>query len=237
MHSKSCKDRDERVKTGIAGLDRLLDGGLIRNSSVLLRGTCGAGKTVFSLQFLTYGASHCEPGILLSVEESREDILRESAKFGWSLEALEREGKLAIITRQTQYGLTINKLEKMAHQLKAKRIVIDSIPALFLGYSNELRISEWRSAFHSLCNILTGSCNSTVILITEEDWSKGVHFEEYVPKGVIELHEKMIEGIARKFLLIKKMREIRHSRRMHLYEITHDGFTIFIPRRIEMKVN
>ena len=225
-----------RVKTGIPGLDELLQGGLIRNSSVLLRGTCGTGKTVFCLQYLTFGALHKEPGILLSVEESRDDIIREAAKFGWNIPTLEKQKKLAIITRQTQYSLTISKLEKTARQLGANRIVIDSIPALFSSYPNELRVSEWRSAFHLLCKILTESCNSTAILITEEDWSKGVQFEEYVPKGVLELHQKMIEGIARKFLLIKKMREVRHSRRMHLYEVTGKGFTIFIPRRMEMEV-
>ena len=233
---KKRKPLESRVKTGIPGLDELLQGGLIRNSSILLRGTCGTGKTIFCLQYLTYGALHREPGILLSVEESRDDIIKEGAAFGWNLDALEKQGKVAIITRQTQYSLTVSKLEKTARQLGAKRIVVDSIPALFSSYPNELRISEWRSAFHLLCKILTGSCNSTAILITEEDWSKDVPFEEYVPKGVLELHEKMIEGIARKFMLIKKMREMRHSRRMHLYEITNEGFTIFIPRATKMEV-
>lgn len=226
---------EKRVKTGVPGLDELIEGGLIPNSTILLKGECGTGKTIFCLQFLTYGASHGEPGVLLSVEENKKDILRESAKFGWDLEALEKQGKLAIIERQTQYSLTISKLERTARHLGAKRVVIDSIPALFSSYPNELRPSEWRSAFHLLCQLLTGSCDCTAVLITEDAWSKNVPYEEYVPKGVLELHFKMIEGIARKFLLVKKMREVRHSKRVHLYEITDKGFTIFMPRKLQME--
>lgn len=219
---------EERVKTGIPGLDDLIEGGLIRNSTVLLKGECGSGKTILGLQYLTYGALHGEPGVLLSIEEEKEDIFRESAKFGWDIESLEKQRKLAIVQRQTQYGLTISKLEQIARKLGAKRVVVDSIPALFSGYPNELRSSEWRSAFYLLCKILTDACNCTAILITENAWSDSVSYEEYVPKGVFELHSKMMEGTARKFLLIKKMREIHHSKRLHLYEVTKKGFTIFI---------
>jgi len=226
---------NRRVKTGVSGLDELIEGGLIPNSTVLLKGECGSGKTIFGLQYLTYGAQHGEPGIFLSVEEGRKDIVRESAKFGWDLEALEKQGRLAIIERQTQYALTIGQLERAARQVKAKRAVIDSIPALFSNYPNELRLLEMRSAFHVLCQLLTGSCGSTAILITENAWSKNAPYEEYVPKGVFELQSKLIEGVARKFLLIKKMREVRHSRRMHLYEITDKGFTIFTPRQLQLE--
>jgi len=224
-----------KVKTGISGLDELIEGGLIPNSTVLLKGECGSGKTIFGLQYLVYGALHGEPGILLSVEENKKDILREGAKFGWDLEALEKQGKLAIIERQTQYSLTISNLERTARQLKAKRIVIDSIPALFSGYPNELLLPEMRSAFLVLCQLLTGSCDCTAILITEATWSKNAPYEEYVPKGVLDLNLRIIEGVARKFLIVKKMREVRHSRRMHLYEITDKGFTIFTPKESSME--
>ena len=222
---------EERVKTGISGFDRLIEGGLIKNSSVLLRGKAGSGKTIFGLQYLVYGALNGEPGIILSIEEKKKDLFREGAGFGWNLEFLENQNKLAVIEKQTQYSLTIHELEKTAEEIRAKRAVIDSVPALFTSYPNELQQSELRSAFHLLCNVLTESCGCTSILISETDWSDQYLYEEYVPKGVIELNSKMMEGISRKFLLIKKMRETRHSKREHLYEITDSGFTLFIPRK------
>ena len=73
------------------------------------------------------------------------------------------------------------------------------------------------------------TCECTSILISENDWTRNIRFEEYVTKGVIELQSKIMDGVIRKFLTVKKMREVRHSRRLHLYEITSDGFTIFTP--------
>lgn len=225
------KELESRVKSGIPGLDDLIEGGFIRNSSVLLRGRAGTGKTIFALHYLVYGAQNGEPGILLSIEENKSDLYREGAKFGWDLESLEVDGKLAIIERQPSYSITVLELEKTAKEIGAKRAVVDSIPALFTSYPNELQNSEMRSAFYLLCKVLTESCNCTTLLITEADWSRNVPFEEYVPKGVIELNSKMMEGVARKFLLVSKMREMRHSKSLHLYEITSKGFTLFMPKR------
>jgi len=229
--------RQERVKTGISGLDELLEGGLVPNSSILLRGEAGSGKTIFGLHFLKYGAMNDEPGVLLSLEEEREDILNEGARFGWDLEALEKQDKLAIINQQAQYSLTVGLLHATIERLGAKRVVIDSVPALFTNFPNELRPSVWRPSFRLLCQPLMGPYNCTSILISETEWSKNDRFEEYVAKGVIELESKVMDGVIRKFLLIKKMREVRHSRRLHLYEITNKGFTIFTPtvERTEQK--
>ncbi len=229
--------QQERVKTGISGLDELIEGGLIPNSSILLRGEAGSGKTIFCLHFLKYGAMNGEPGVLLSLEEEREDILNEGARFGWDLEALEKQDKLAIINQQAQYSLTISLLHATIERLGAKRVVIDSVPALFTSFPNELRSSVWRSSFRLLCQPLMGAYNCTSILISETEWSRNHGFEEYVTKGVVELESKVMDGVIRKFLLIKKMREVRHSRRLHLYEITNNGFTIFTPtvKRTEEK--
>jgi KaiC/GvpD/RAD55 family RecA-like ATPase len=230
------RDLESRVKSGIPGLDDLIEGGFIQNSSVLLRGKAGTGKTIFALHYLVYGATHGEPGILLSIEESKRDLYREGAKFGWDLQSLEEAEKVAIIERQPSYSITILEIESVAKKIGAKRAVIDSIPALFTSYPNELQSSEMRSAFYLLCKVITESCNCTAILITEADWSEKTPFEEYVPKGVIELNSKMIEGVLRKFLLISKMREMRHSKSLHLYEITNKGFTLFSPKKIEREV-
>jgi len=219
------------IQSGIPGLDDLMEGGFIPNSSILLRGESGSGKTIFGLHFLKHGALNGEPGVFLSMEEERQDINRESRRFGWDLEALEKKGTLLIVEEKAQYNLTINELYNSIKRIKAKRVVIDSIPALFSNYPNELRPSEWRLSFRSLCRNLNEHLGCTTIMITEADWTKGEAFEEYVTRGVIELQVKMMEGVMRRFLLIKKMREVRHSRRLQLYEITNNGFSLFTSQR------
>jgi KaiC/GvpD/RAD55 family RecA-like ATPase len=219
-----------KVEVGIPGIDDLIGGGLPEKSTMLLRGQAGSGKTIFGLQYLIYGALHNEPGILLSIEESREDLYSECAQFGWDLESLVEESMVSIVEKETEYGMTIHELEKNAKMIGAKRAVVDSLPSLFSSFPKELEPLEYRIAFHLLCQVLMKSCGCTSILISETGWFSDTRFEEYVPKGVIELYSKMMDGVSRKFLLIKKMREVRHSRKEHLYEITPRGFTLFIPR-------
>ncbi|MDP2973656.1 MAG: ATPase domain-containing protein, partial [Candidatus Diapherotrites archaeon] len=46
----------ERVKTGISGLDELIEGGIPKGSAVLVSGGTGTCKTIFSMQFAYNGA-------------------------------------------------------------------------------------------------------------------------------------------------------------------------------------
>ncbi len=45
-----------RVKTGIQGLDNLIQGGIPKGNVILLTGPAGSGKTIFALQFIVKGA-------------------------------------------------------------------------------------------------------------------------------------------------------------------------------------
>ena len=70
----------ERVGTGIAGLDEILCGGLIPGRSYLVRGGPGTGKTTLGLHFLANGAVKGEKTLFISLEES-EDQIRMNAQF------------------------------------------------------------------------------------------------------------------------------------------------------------
>ena len=65
----------KKAKTGINGLDEILEGGLPRGRPTLLYGGPGCGKTVLAMEFVCNGARQFgEPGLFVSFEESREDI-------------------------------------------------------------------------------------------------------------------------------------------------------------------
>ena len=90
----------ERIKTGIQGLDQVLKGGLRRNSSILVTGAPGTGKTILALQFIYYGAKdHNENGIFISTEESL-DVLDQSARnMGMDLASMVKKGKIFFIQK------------------------------------------------------------------------------------------------------------------------------------------
>jgi len=70
----------ELTKTGIDGLDEILNGGIVKNSTTLVSGNPGAGKSILGLQFIYNGVDQFdEKGIYLSFEENEKD-LREAAE-------------------------------------------------------------------------------------------------------------------------------------------------------------
>ena len=80
----------ERVSTGVAGLDQLLEGGFPKGRSVLVTGEPGTGKTVMALQFLADGLAHGEKGIYVAADEGPLDIIEQAASIGWDFEKFVR---------------------------------------------------------------------------------------------------------------------------------------------------
>ena len=60
----------ERVTTGVAGLDKILDGGLHRGRSTFVLGQTGGGKTTLAMQFVMEGIRLGEPCMYVSFEEN-----------------------------------------------------------------------------------------------------------------------------------------------------------------------
>ena len=91
-------DRMEKIKSGIPGLDEIMNGGLPKNQLVLVTGTSCTRKTTLGTQFLYNGAKEFnDNSVFLSFEEPVELIKENVKSFGWDLESLEKSGKLAFI--------------------------------------------------------------------------------------------------------------------------------------------
>src|SRR5688572_8529636 len=91
------------VKTGISGLDVILSAGIPRGNVILVEGAIGTGKTTLGVEFVYRGATlYEEPGVIVLFEISPHKLVRDAARFGWDLPALERQHKLKIVftTRQ-----------------------------------------------------------------------------------------------------------------------------------------
>lgn len=123
---------DSRSQTGIAGFDAMLGGGFLSNTTNLVEGPPGCGKSTLGMQFIYHGARHGEPGIILTFEALPESYYQMASAFGWDFRQLEREGLLKVIITSpevTQIDLEQANgiLEHTIVQMGAKRILIDSI--------------------------------------------------------------------------------------------------------------
>lgn len=126
----------ERIPTGIAGLDAVMRGGLVDGNVVLVEGAAGTGKTLFGLEFVYRGAvEHHEPGIIVTFEVAPKKLIRDAASFGWNLEELQQQDKLKIIFTSPQVlGQELRSPDSLlletAAKMGAKRLFVDGISLL-----------------------------------------------------------------------------------------------------------
>ena len=162
-------DRD-LVRTGISGLDAILSGGIPRGNIILLEGAIGTGKTTLGVEFVYRGASEFgEPGIIVLFEVSPDRLVRDAARLGWDLPALERAGKLKIIftTRQV-FAQELQQADSLlleeAAEIGARRIFVDGMAGVDRRHGTTRR--EPRDTFHILAEGLQRE-NLTAVLAVE----------------------------------------------------------------------
>ena len=227
--------RVAKAATGIAGFDELTEGGLPKGRTTLVCGGPGSGKTLFGIEFLVRGAERGEPGVLVSFEETREELAQNVASLGFDLPALEREGKLLVdhieVSREQmeetgEYDLEglFVRLGYAIDSIGAKRVVIDSIESLFGALSNEYvlraeirRLFGWLKA-HNLTAIATGERGGGTLT------RHGL--EEYVSDCVLLLDNTVHDRIATRLLRVVKYRGSRHGGDEYPFVITSQGFSV-----------
>lgn len=240
----------EVLPTRVSDFDKLIErGGLKRGDTILLSGGCGTGKTTFSMESLYHGALHGEKGVYITLEESAEKMKENHMQnFGWDLEGLEREQKLAIIKidpltiaraveamlTKERGGLYIEFEEfDLPFQLnlpfKPDRVVVDSLSALSIAFmENE---QGYRQYLRHLFESLEGF-NSSNIVLGETEQEPGTYsrsgIEEFLADGVVVFYNIKIHNIRQKALEILKLRSSNHEKRIVPYKITSNGFEVFI---------
>lgn len=222
-----------RVQTGIYGLDELIGGGIPEKDLILLSGMSGSGKTIFGLQFLHSQAMRT-PGIYVSFEEELEHIRNTARTFGWDIEKMEKLNRLRIL-KYDPFRLEdiLEIIESNIRELKARRVVIDSISALGIYMKDP---TELRRMILQISSVLRkNDCTSILIseILSPGRLSRfGV--EEFVTDGVIVLNNLLAGGEYRRGINIWKMHITDHSRKIHPYKITPRGFTVFPNDTISM---
>ena len=136
-----------KARSGIRGLDEITGGGLPRGRPTLVCGSAGAGKTLFSVEFLVRGIEMGEPGVFMAFEETAEELAQNVASLGFDLERLSAQKKLLVdfvrveraeIEETGEYDLE-GLFVRLGHAIDtvgAKRVVLDTIESLFAGLSN-----------------------------------------------------------------------------------------------------
>ena len=222
-----------KCPTGIQGLDEITGGGLPRGRPTLVCGGAGCGKTLFAAEFLVRGAAQFgEPGVFMSFEETDAELKANVASLGFDLAGLVRRKKIVLdyvhierseIQETGEYDLEglFVRLNHAIDSIGAKRVVLDTLEALFAGLPNEAILrAELRRLFRWLKD------KGVTAVITAERGREQLTrhgLEEYVSDCVILLDHRVNDQIATRHLRVVKYRGALHGTNEFPFLIGDDG--------------
>lgn len=225
----------EKSPTGIEGMDSITEGGLPKGRPTLICGAAGCGKTIFAMEFIIHGAEMGEPGLFISFEEKVEDLKKNFISINHNLNDLIKEKKISLdyvrierseIEETGEYdleGLFI-RLGYAIDSIGAKRIVLDTVEALFSGFEAEAILrAELRRLFQWLKD------KGVTAIITGESGEQTLTrygLEEYVADCVILLNNPVVNKITTRNLRIVKYRGSSHGTNEYPFLINENGVTV-----------
>lgn len=223
---------NERVDTGIEGLNEMLQGpGYYRGSTILVTGTAGCGKSSLSAHFIAAACARGERSIYVSYEESEQQIIRNMKSIGLELEKHVKQGILRIIAhRPTSFGLEghLAVLHKLVSEYSPANIVIDPISTMSSGteaYDAHLMLVRMIDFFKNrgitvmLTNLTSGggALEATDVQVSSlvDTW--------------IMVRADENNGERTRALYVLKSRGMSHSQQLREFRITGHGIVLIEP--------
>jgi circadian clock protein KaiC len=225
-----------KTPTGVNGFDDVTFGGLPAGRPTLVCGAAGCGKTLFGMTFLIKGATEFnEPGVLMSFEEKGEDLATNVASLGYEVSNLIEQNKLMIdyvrverseIEENGEYDLEalFIRLGYAIDKVGAKRVVLDTIEALFTGLSDPAVLrAELRRLFEWLKDRRV-----TAVITGERGQGQLTRhgLEEYISDCVILLDNRVHEQITTRRLRVVKYRGSAHGTNEYPFLIDEQGISV-----------
>lgn len=231
-------ETNERVRTGIAGLDHVLRGGLPRDHIFLINGPSGSGKTTLAFQFLLEGVRRGERSLYIGTSETEEEIAEIARSHEWDLSKVAMQhhsgpdpvsqgpGQTMLHPVEVELPRTMDHLMAIIDEIKPERLVIDSLTEIRLL----AREPNWfRDQIRILKQHLAGKrCTALFTDLRAED----LPVVRSVVHGVIELDQvSAVYGPDRRRLRVAKMRGVAHATGYHDTAIVPGGVRVF-PRLV-----
>lgn len=226
----------EKSQTGIHGFDEITGGGLPKGRPTIVCGGPGCGKTMFAVEFLARGAREFdEPGVLMTFEETTEEMARNVASLGFDLKDLQASGKVFLdyvrvepseiqITGEYDLEGLFVRLQHAVDTIGAKRVVMDSLEAIFSGFSNTgLLRAEIRRLFRW---VKDRGLTTVVTAEAGENTLTRYGLEEYVSDCVILLDNRVKDELSTRRMRIVKYRGSSHGADEYPFLIDERGFSV-----------
>jgi len=238
----------ERLSTGVPGIDKLIEGGIPDGFSVLVSGAPGTGKTILGIQFIHEGVKRGEPGIYVSFEQFREDIIKQAEQFGLIDIRNDKLFSLLSVKHKDIQGF-MNYLKDEIEAKKAKRLVLDSLSVISV-YTNimedpdHIKLMDLSVDIHSriamdpeqyrkqtIYHLLSKikSLGVTSLIISEQlepDKLTRDEVSEFACDGVVVFKKVMIGKDVIRSVTVEKLRQTNINAGTHNMEFTENGIVV-----------
>jgi len=227
-------------KSGIVGLDKILEGGIPQGHVVLVQGEAGTGKTMLSMQWLFEGWREIEdPGIYIAVTETYQKAIRNISDIDFYDQEAVKEGKIKFtdlrsMTQIMEWGEEkikkedveelVGRIKDLVERTGSKRLVIDSITAI--GYIIDDK-ELFRYFIFRLGTVLD-TLGCTVFMTSEGRENKSTFsIEDFISDGIIQMNQIPGEQRMIRNINILKMRGVDYRSGKVVFDIDNNGVTIF----------
>jgi circadian clock protein KaiC len=216
-----------RIRSGVPGLDGLLDNGLLKRSVTLVSGSAGIGKTTFGLQFMLEGAKKKERGLYVTLEEGPDQLLASAKALGLPLkEAIDKKliQVLYMSREHIRAGQFLTVLSDRLMALKASRVVLDAASQML---TEHMSIDEFRHVLYKLVVRFKTLDITSVLTLEAPSLSSTERVTEVglspIADNLLMMRYRETESGLAPLLTIVKTRGSDHDRRSHALTFVKGG--------------
>lgn len=239
-------EKINRVKTGIEGLDDLIEGGFPKGSTIVVTGVAGSGKSIFGMNFIAEGCKNGEKCLYITVEQLADKIVSQAMQFNLDFNQWESEEKLKISSLSLQKFFDMKPLHDIKQHIEENhydRVVIDSITSIVTapfslrsivdgadrGLQPHTLIEMIRAEVIALIDFLQSQGITTVVISQKLDGMPGDTYDtvsEFRGDGLILLNFKAVGNALKRTVQIKKLRETKIDGIPYNFDFTGSGISI-----------
>jgi circadian clock protein KaiC len=223
------KHKREPVSSGIAELDELSGGGLVRGTSVVLLGPSGVGKSSLALQYTSAAVKRGEHAAYFSFDESSETLLDRATGLSMDIsDAVKRESVHweRVNPSRITPGEFIWKVRREVEGRAAKLVVIDSLNSYLETMQEEAALML---QMHELLTYLTNQGVICLLVVGQTGLLENVRDPMdigFISDTIILLRFFENEGEVHKAISVVKKRPGYHESTIREFSLTDEGVKV-----------
>lgn len=223
----------DRLYTGISGLDEVLHGGLVPERAYLVRGGPGTGKTTLGLHFLVTGVANGNKTLYITMGEPAAQIRTNGKKLGFDLNEvnfLDLSPTSEFFTEIQTYDIfspaeverepTTQKIIDSVETLKPERVFLDAITQFRYLTADAF---QFRKQVLSFVRFLLEQ-GATVVFTSEGSETAPDDDLQFISDGVIHLNN---DATDERSLHVTKFRGSDFRAGFHSMRLTNKGMEVY----------